>query len=381
MRELVLDVETTFQKLPKNQSSNSPFDNRNKLVCVAVQGPLTDCVPPTPQHREQVQALVDATEIVIGFNFKFDYHWLRHWGIKLDHKRLWDCQLAEFLLRDQVGAMPSLDECLEKAGLEKKYDIVKEEYWNKGKNTDEVPWDILSSYAIQDVRQTYALYQWQQQQLSPSKKRLLSLMCQDLHILAEMEWNGLKYDSKLCEERASELSQKIAAITAELTSIYPDVPINFGSPQQLSAFLYGGTIKQEVKEHVGFYKGGLKAGQPKYRNAVVEHQLPRLYEPLKGSEMAKEGIFSTDETTLKKLKGKKKVVTLLLELAKLTKLNETYYDGLPALNHMMNWPQNTLHGQFNQAVVVSGRLSSSRPNLQNMASDIQDVLTTRYPDN
>lgn len=380
MRELVLDVETTFQKLKGNASSNSPFDKRNKLVCIAYKSPddagCYDVI--SSNSRSSTQQMVDDADIIIGFNFKFDYHWLRHYGIDLTDKRLWDCQLAEFVIQNQIGAMPSLDECLERYGFPLKLDVVKTEYWAKGLNTDQVPWEILSEYAVGDVERTYQLYQKQRQLLSPKKQRLLSLMCQDLHILAEMEWNGLVYDSKLCEERASELSEEIERLTCQLNSVYPDVPINFGSSQQLSAFLYGGVVKQTVREHVGFFKTGKQAGQPKYSNRVIEHQLPRLYTPLKGSEMATEGVYSTDEATLKKLKGKKTVIEWLLQLSKLSKLNETYYIGLPALNQMMNWEPNVLHGQFNQVVAVTGRLSSSKPNLQNFASDLQDIFITRY---
>lgn len=380
MKELVLDVETTFQWLPKGASSNSPFDARNKLVCTAHYS--TDgergCVPTDEEARRDIQRRVDQADIIIGFNFKFDYHWLRSWGIELRGKRIWDCQLGEFLLRNQVGAMPSLDQALERYGFPLKLDVVRTEYWDKKIPTDQVPWEILSEYAIGDVERTYAVYQKQKQELSPIKQRLLSLMCQDLHILAEMEWNGLRFDSKLCEERATQISERIAAILGELNGIYPDVPINFGSPDQLSAFLYGGVIKQEVKEHVGFFKTGAQAGQPKYAKRVIEHQLPRLYTPLKGSEMAKDGVYSTAEATLKKLKGRRKIVDLLLELAKLTKLVETYYDGMRSLNKLMNWPEDMLHGQFHQVIAVTGRLSSSKPNLQNFASELQDIFVTRF---
>jgi DNA polymerase I len=373
LRVLVLDVETT------TSNKGQPFDQTNKLVCIAAYtDKLKNCYDTSDDSREYVQALVEEADVIVGFNFKFDYHWLRKWGIKLDHKRIWDCQLAEFIYCNQIGALPSLDRCLEKYGLEKKIDVVKLEYWAKGIDTDQIPWDVLSAYAIQDVKQTYELYLIQQTLLSQAKKKLLSLMCQDLHILQEMEWNGLVYDSALCEERATELSKKIETINGELAGIYPDVPINFGSSQQLSAFLYGGTIKQEVKEHVGFFKTGKQVGQPKYANRVIEHQLPRMYTPLKNSEMAKEGIFSTDEGTLKKLKGKKKVVDQLLMLSKMSKLNETYYIGLPKLNAKMNWEPNMLHGQFNQCIAVTGRLSSSAPNLQNFASDLQDIFITRF---
>jgi DNA polymerase I-like protein with 3'-5' exonuclease and polymerase domains len=139
-------------------------------------------------------------------------------------------------------------------------------------------------------------------------------------------------------------------------------------------------VKEEAKEHIGFFKTGEKKGQPKYKNIVIEHVLPRLYEPLKGSELQKEGFFATDEGTLRKLKGKKETVNLLLELAKLEKLNGTYYKGLVALREKMHWPQGVLHGQFNQCSVSTGRLSSNKPNLQNFASELQDIFISKYYD-
>lgn len=379
MKELLLDVEVNFTKLEKKKSSNLPFDDRNKLVCTAWKfGDKTGCVDTEESSLLHIQSLVDEADLIINFNIKFDIHWLRHWGVDFTGKQIWDCQLAEFVLRNQLGAMPSLDQCLEKYGFPLKLDIVKTEYWDKGLNTDQVPWPILSEYAIGDVERTYMVYQQQRKELTGNKLKLFKLMCQDLLILQEMEWNGLKFDSKLCEERASELSTKITSITHELNGVYPDVPINFGSPEQLSAFLYGGIIKQETKEHVGFYKTGKQAGQPKYQKKIIEHQLPRMYQPLKNSEMEKEGVYSTAEGTLKKLKGRRKMVDKLLELAKLSKLNETYFVGLPLLNKRMNWPHDMIYGQFNQVTAVTGRLSSKSPNLQNFASDLQDIFITRY---
>jgi DNA polymerase I-like protein with 3'-5' exonuclease and polymerase domains len=139
-------------------------------------------------------------------------------------------------------------------------------------------------------------------------------------------------------------------------------------------------VKEDGKEHIGFFKTGARAGQPKYKNIVIEHVLPRLYQPLKGSELQKEGFFATDEGTLRKLKGKKETVNLLLELAKLEKLNGTYYKGLVKLREEMHWSKGLLHGQFNQTTAATGRLSSNKPNLQNFASELQDIFISKYDD-
>lgn len=203
-------------------------------------------------------------------------------------------------------------------------------------------------------------------------------MCQDLYILKEMECNGIVFDEDLCVQRSMEVDDQIEILKAKLSAVYPNVPINFNSNDHLSAFLYGGVVKEDGKEHVGFYKTGAQKGQPKYKNVTIEHVLPRLYQPLKGSELEKEGMFSTNEATLKKLKGKKDVINLLLELAKLEKRNGTYYKGLVALREKMHWPKNKLHGQFNQTTAATGRLSSSKPNLQNFDSELLDIFISEY---
>jgi DNA polymerase I-like protein with 3'-5' exonuclease and polymerase domains len=212
--------------------------------------------------------------------------------------------------------------------------------------------------------------------MTPAQRLLCKLQCMDLLILREMEGNGLLFDEDLCKSRSLEVDDQISAIKEQLSAIYPNIPINFGSNDHLSAFLYGGIIGEDAKEHVGFFKSGARAGEPKYKNVVIEHQLPRLYEPLKGSELLKEGMFATDEATLKKLRGKKGVINLLLELSKLEKRNGTYYKGLVKLREEMHWPENKLHGQFNQCVAATGRLSSSKPNLQNFDSSLQDIFIT-----
>lgn len=333
----------------------------------------------SPALIEALQKLVDDADIIIGFNFKFDMHWLQSVGLRLDRSRIYDCQLAEFVIRRQQNRYPSLNESASTYDLGTKLDVIKNEYWDKGIDTADIPWPVLKEYAIQDAVLTLGLYEAQQAHITPLQRRLLLVLNEDLKILQEMERNGLIYDEELCGKRASELEERISAHQATLNSFYPDVPINWASGDQLSAFLYGGTIYEDAKEHVGFFKSGARKDEPKYRNIVIEHQLPRLYTPLKGTELAKDGFWATNEDTLLKLKGKQGPLTTLLELSKMEKLLGTYYAGLPALNLKMNWPKGKLHGTFNNCVAATGRLSSSAPNLQNFASELKDVFITRYP--
>lgn len=372
----VLDWEVT------TSNKGNPFDRNNKAVGVACKEGSSSSSFRTPEEFiQESKTTVSSDYLHIYFNAKFDMHWSRKCGVEYpDH--IWCCQLAEFYLGGQRFPYPSLDNTAYKYGLGRKLDVVKTEYWDKGIDTDAIPWPVLSDYGNQDAELTYQVYLKQLAlfQANPKLYALYKIACEDLKILAEMEWNGLKYDEELCNERALSTEKQLNEIDDKLKRIYPDLTLNFGSGDQLSAFLYGGSIFRESKEAVGVFKTGPRAGQIKYKLVVKEHQLPRLVEPLSRSELLKPGYFATDEGTLKKLKGKaaKRYVPLLLERARLEKLLGTYYRGLPKLAANMNWEKSYLHGQFNQVVAATGRLSSTKPNLQNFAGEIEDVITTRY---
>ncbi|CAB4131037.1 DNA-directed DNA polymerase, family A, palm domain containing protein [uncultured Caudovirales phage] len=374
MNILALDTETTIW------NKGNPYDKRNRLVCWSYSGYCGSGAELFNSLHNLVPMLADC-DLVVGFNFKFDLAWFLKCKVdQLRDKHIWDVQIAEFILSHQTNRFPSLNETCERYGLETKLDVVKTEYWDKGINTDAIPWEILEEYATRDAELTLACYHAQRKLMTPAQVKLCFLMCQDMKILQEMEANGIPFDEQLCEQRAMEVDDKISTLKGKLSAIYPDVPINFASNDHLSAFLYGGVVKQDDKEHVGFFKSGAKAGQPKYKNIVIEHALPRLYEPLKGSAMAKLGNFATDEGTLRKLRGNKNVVNMILDLSKLEKLNGTYYKGLVKLREEMNWEQGMLHGNFNQTTAQTGRLSSSKPNLQNFASELQDIFVSKYHD-
>lgn len=313
----------------------------------------------------------------MGFNFKFDYHWLRKSNYTLVRKRIWDCQSAHYILSCQRDIFPDLASVCDYYDIAGKLDIVKRDYWDHGITTRDIPWEILKPYLIQDLEATYNVFQRQWKEATPAQRALILLDGDDLHMLQEMEWNGLIYDETLCQQRAQETAAEIERIKSELAAIYPEVPINFNSGDHVSAFLYGGTITETRKVPDGFFKTGLKAGQIKYKNLEVQHTLPALYKPIRGSELKKAGYYATNEPTLRKLTGPKKIVQLLLELARLDKINGTYYLGIPEVNKEMNWAPGVLHSNFNTTQTKTGRLSSNKPNQQNLSGDILDIFITR----
>jgi len=375
MNTLTFDYETnTFAK-------GNPHSLQGKAVCLGLKD-ITDATECIFDIETLDRSYFTHFDLIIAFNSKFDLLWNKKLGFE-SPKAVWCVQLAEYML-DRQKPYPSLEETAKKYGLSNKLDVVKTEYWDKGIDTEHVPVEILSEYCRQDVELTYQVYTRQRAQFEsrPALYRLFKLACQDLLTLVEMEWNGLKYNEELCKERVADCHALRDNVLSLLSAVYPGVPLNFGSNDQLSAFLYGGTIVETVKQADGFYKSGAKKGQVKYVNKDIEHTLPRMVQPLSKSEMGKENVFSTAEGTLKKLKGPfaKKYVPLIQQLSKVDKLIGTYYEGLPALNKEMDWPEGYLFPGYNMCVTQTGRLSSSKPNGQNLAGDVSDIIVSRYLD-
>lgn len=375
---MALDTESnTYNK-------GSWSDERFKGVCWSFATEEGSGVyPSTSEGLGNLSGMLEDPEtLIVGFNWKYDLNVFRRLGVDLSSYRCFDCQLAEFIVTYQKQRYPSLEGCLVKYGLGHKLDIVATEYWAKGIQTEDVPQEILYEYAEQDAVKTLELYHHYMRTMTPAQKKLHQMMCMDLIILAEMEWNGIIYDEGLCEKRSEEITAEIQSITDELSKLYPNVPINFGSGDQLSAFLYGGIVKEEVKEHVGFFKTGKQAGEPKYANRIIEHELPRLVQPIRGSELSKPGVFATNADTLLKLRGNRKtkrVIELIQRQVRLGTLLSKSYEGLRKSNRDGHWTAGRLHGSYNQCVVQTGRLSSSNPNLQNLDAAAQDLFVTRYP--
>lgn len=368
----VLDVESTiFQK-------GNPFSRRNKLVLVGIGNYIG-------LDKQEIQDRITATNLLVGFNIKFDLHWIQRHEIDFSHCAVWDCQLAHFLLTGQSNPYPSLNSVASEYGLGSKLDVVADEYWSKGIDTDQIPKDVLQEYLEQDLLLTERVYHHQINlfKKDPQLYKLFKLHCQDLLCLQDMEWNGMDFDVSRAEELANQELKRINEIECRLKEGYENIPINFQSRDHLSAYLYGGTIVDEVRLPIGVYKTGAKAGLPRFKIVEYTYNLPQLIKPPEGSELIKEGYYATDEGTLRSIKCNRearKRLDLILERSKSSKLLGTYYRGIPELIEEMDWPPGTIHGNLNQCVAATGRLSSSRPNLQNFAGEVDKLIRSRYVD-
>lgn len=365
---IVFDCETT------NINKGHVYTDSNRLV---VTGYVIDGV-----YREHYTddgptelSRVFAGHALVGFNLKFDIGWLRRTFGIFNLVQVWDCQLAEFIYSGQTIPYPSLNQCLERYGLPQKLDKVKTEYWDKGVGTENVPREILSEYLLQDVRLTEALYQAQKDH---PKAKLVKQMGWDLLATQEMEWNGMRYDLAGSLEAADGLGSRIAGLEGSLDDEL-GARINWGSPKQVAAVLFGGEVDEEYRqEYEFFYKDPKLGSKTKSRNAIRKVAFPKLTKSLKDTPG---GEPSVDAEVLSKLPKKGKVgriVKLLLERAAIAKLEGTYYRGIPAKYDEMGWTDGIIHGSINHCTAVTGRTSSEKPNLQNIPKEGKQFFTSRF---
>jgi len=167
------------------------------------------------------------------------------------------------------------------------------------------------------------------------------------------------YEEKLMEERGSielfntiEMPLVYVLASMEHEGIFVDV-------EKLSQF--GEQLKAEQKkltdEIYGFSGHEFNINSPKQLATVLFEELE-----LKVVKKTKSG-YSTDAEVLEKLKYAHPIVEKILEYRKIAKLNSTYVEGLiPAIDKA----DGKIHSSFNQTVTVTGRISSTEPNLQNI---------------
>lgn len=376
-----LDVETTtFNK-------GHRFDPRNLLVSYVYNNQFHYINDPDFRTNQQM-----ALGLVVGFNVKFDLHWL---DVQLDDVKIWDCQLAEFVLNGQRGAYQSLDELLEVYGLPAKRKHEVHAMWEAGVQTTHIPVDVLKDYNLGDVEPLQQVYEYQRQRVTPLQEKLIFLMGEDMKVLIEMERNGILFNRQAAETRCTNIKTEVLALEEALAKFLPPIQhgkFNWDSGDHLSALLYGANITFDYAEEMDAeYQSGLKKGQKYVKRTWHEESVtfPQRFKPLEGTEVKKtlengpgeNHFYQVDDPTLKQIKPLQKqdqeLVLLLIKRAKTIKLAEML-ESLFKQFDKYQWENNLIHPNYNQNVVVTGRLSSSSPNMQNQPPEIDEFFISRY---
>jgi DNA polymerase-1 len=295
--------------------------------------PLAHTAPGAPDQlpRDDVLAkikrwLESADRKKVLQNAKYDQHVFANHGIALagiEHDTMLQSYVIESDKGHDLGQL-----CTRHLGLDT---IAYEDLCGKGAKQigfDQVDIERAATYAAEDADVTLRVHNVLHPQFAdePGLSRIYhEIEMPARQVIWQMERTGILIDGDVLARQSHEIGRKIMALEAQAHELAGQ-PFNLASPKQLGEIL--------------FEKLGL---------------------PVKKKTAS--GGPSTDEEVLSELALDYPLPKLLLEHRSLAKLKGTYTDKLP---RMINPETGRVHTHFSQASVVTGRLASSDPNLQNI---------------
>lgn len=301
--------------------------------------PETGCYIPLTHHYLGAPSQLDCDQVLstlkpllesdkvgkIAQNAKYDLLVLRRAGITMAGLTF-DPMVASYLARPAAKSHGMDAMANDLLGYRT---ISYEEVCGKGKNQicfSEVDVERATVYAAEDADITLRLAGELGPLLESSGQQELfrDIELPLVEVLADMEWQGVRLDTELLDSLSKSMASQIGQLETDIHELAGG-PFNIASPKQLGEVLF-----ERLK-------------------------LPR-------SKKTKTG-WSTDVEVLKKLAEEYDIAARLLDYRSLSKLKSTYSDALPKLVHPAT---GRIHTSFNQTVTVTGRLSSSNPNLQNI---------------
>ncbi len=279
---------------------------------------------PLEQVTGRLKPLLGDPKIAkIAHNGKYDMTVLHKYGVKVENLSF-DTMIAAYLLGEKSLGLKPL--AFSKLGIE--MSPITSLIGTGAKQLSMAWVDVprAAEYACADADITYRLSRLLETELRNQGlwKLFAEVEMPLLPVLLRMENNGVALDTAMLRDMSWGMNERMAKLENE---IYKSVghAFNINSPQQLGAVLY-----EEIK-------------------------LPKTRKTKSG--------YSTDAAVLEALKGVHPIIELLLEYRQFSKLKSTYIDALPAL---IDPDTGRVHTSFNQTGTVTGRLSSSDPNLQNI---------------
>lgn len=330
-KEFCFDTETT---------GLDPFDSELVGASFCWEKGVAHYLPAeaVKQAKEELSVILADQKIKkIGHNLKFDIEVMGESGFEI--KGIYfDTMVASYLL-NPGNRQNSLDTL---AFVELGYQMQPiEELIGKGKDQccmSDVACEKVCWYACEDADFTWQLYEKFKPELEKEKmdKLFHELEMPLVSVLAQMERNGVKVDGESLSELSKEYGKKIKAVEKKIWKLVGE-EFNVASPIQL---------KQALFEKMGIDGSSLHKTKSGISTGAAE--LEKLLGWLEENNESKDKI---------------KVVESVLEFRELSKLKNTYLDALPKL---INPHDKRVHTSFNQTVTVTGRLSSSDPNLQNI---------------
>ena len=289
---------------------------------------------PTQLSRDNVLAqfkplLEDPKSKKVGQHLKYDAHVLANYDIELKGIQF-DTMLESYVL-NSVATRHDMDS-LAKYYLDTKTTKFEDVAGKGAKQItfDKVEIEIAGPYAAEDADITLRLHQALWARLNASDKENLKSVFETIElplidVLTKIEANGALIDADLLHEQSAQLSTRLIELEQQAHDVAGQV-FNLGSPKQLAEILFN------------------------------KLELPVVKKTPKGAP-------STAEEVLVQLAEDYELPKLILENRSLSKLKSTYTDKLPL---MICQRTGRIHTSYHQATAVTGRLSSTEPNLQNI---------------
>jgi len=266
----------------------------------------------------------------IGHNSKYDYIMLARLGLE-PAPLAFDTMIAEWVIDPSSRNLGLKNLAAARLGEAMTH---IEDLIGKGKNQRsmaEVAIQDAAVYAVADAETPLRLQPLLEAELKRIPKAwdlLTGIEMPLVSVLAEMEMAGVALDRDFFAAFSVQLDERMKAIEQDVYAAVGKT-FNLNSTQQLSDLLFV-TL--------------------------------RLTPPNQGRKTAS-GHYSTAAGVLDEMSGQHPVVDMILEYRELSKLKSTYVDALPVQIH----PETgRVHTSFSQTGAVTGRLSSSNPNLQNI---------------
>jgi DNA polymerase-1 len=261
----------------------------------------------------------------IGYDLKVDYTILQQLGIKLQ-TIIMDVMLQSYVLNSHT-ARHDLDTL---ALTYMHHKIMNfEEIAGKGSkqlNFSKIAIESAARFAGEQVSIGLTLYHHLSTLLvDPLTTVLSTIEMPLLTVLADIERYGVLIDTTILATHGERLKTRIQSLEEQALKL-AGKPFNLNSPKQLQDILF------------------------------TEQQLPIISRTPTGQP-------STAESVLQELAADYPLPATILEYRSLTKLVSTYIDALPKRKNITS---QRVHTCYNQAITVTGRLSSSEPNLQNI---------------
>lgn len=289
--------------------------------------------------------------LVVCHNFKFDFNFLFRAGIDLRTSGLHaDTMLLDHLLDENQEH--SLD-----AIVKRRYnDNYKEVFWSTYKNYSDAPEDKQIEYACKDVIYTEMVYEDTDYDLATAG--VPAALVEHVHRLAltlyDTEIKGIKLDLDYLNTMSTMLQSKMATNMVEMRDL-----VEF----ETSLIENDGFMTELAKRKTD--KGKANVKRPKF-NFDSSKQLGVLLYDILGlpQQLSNSRQRTVDDAALSRLETKHPIVSKLRDYRGTQKVYTSFIDG--SLKKMR---RGRIHPSFNINGTVTGRISSSNPNMQQLPKD------------